>query len=279
MIFYIIYSFFALFILYICFLIYKRYSFIIFAENEIITSEKINSKKNNKCLSSYAKKINNAKKHLKIKSTEKTYNENIFVSQKPKYINFSENINFDIANNLTISDNFNKSCDNSKIAQNITKIYLSVKQKYYNTFINKKNNNYYINNLIEFNQFHKNNLCTDLNILIKFYNSDIANNNKYIFMFVNGNQIIKITQSEKYDKITSMIEQNGGIFLLENEKINNEYYVCYGSYIQSKTNQDEIKNIFFTNISDPKTNKNYQLLSKYNLIKIYFYISGKFVKY
>lgn len=279
---YIIYSFFTLFILYICLLIYKRYSFIIFCKNNIITSEKISSNnyKSKKNTTSYKKKIKKIKNEFKIKSTEKTYNDIMFVSNKPKYINLCEKENLNIMNNLTISDDgLNKKFNNSEMSQksqklqNIAKVYLCIKQKYYDTFINPQNNSYYINNLIEFDQFHKSNFDINSNILIKFYDNDI--NNNYMFVFVNGNKIIKITQIEEYDKITSMIEQNDGIFLLENEETKNEYYICYGSYIQSKTNQEEIKKIFFINVFKPEKDKNYLLLSEYKLIKIYFFISGK----
>lgn len=274
---YIIFSFLFLVLVYIYLQKYKKYSFELFNKfsDELITSEKYsNNKKNSSSLTSNKKKkINKIKKLFKIKSTEKTYEDIKFVSNKPNYINFNNNKNkyLDIENiiNLTKIKNYNT----DEIINNTTQIYLKTKQEFYDLFINSVNNKYYINNITDFELFHKNNLnCTNSNILIKFYNTDI---NKYSYIFVKDNKMIKIVYNSEYDNICDMIDKNNGIFMLED--INNNNFIGYGSSIQEQLNTEDLKRIFFNNDPNYKNNKNYKLLSDYKYIKIYFYICNQVI--
>lgn len=278
---YIIYSFLFLFCSYICLLIYKKYSFAIFNlyNNEILTSEKysdkVNKKKNHNkyntsLLSNTTKKIKKIKSKYKIKSTEKTYEEIKFISQKPNYINLS-NINmhkFNFKNIIGIDKIKNYNDDDS--IQKITEVYLKTKQEFIYQFVCSETNKYFINNINEFSLFHKNNLpnCSNINILIKFYNENNLPEHKYIF--VNQYKMIKIINNEEYDNICNMIEKNNGTFMLEDT--NNNNIIGYGSYSQSEITSSDIKKIFFSNYPNCKTNKNYKLLCEYNSIKIYFYV-------
>jgi hypothetical protein len=273
---YIIYSFIVLLILYLCLQIYKKYSYIIFdiIDKEIIISDKKSEKKNKKYYSPFksktTKKIKKLKSQYKIKSTEKTYEDIKFVSNKPTYIylnDINSNIfNIETINNLEKIKNYNSN-DNIK---KITHDYLKTKQEFYNLFVNQENGKYFINNLNEFELFHKNNTLynSNSNILIKFYNNDET----YIYIFVNQNKMIKIINDEEYDNICTMIEKNNGIFMLEDSNITNNYIIGYGSYTQSDLNLEDIKKIFFTSISNYELNKNYKILSEFKYIKIYFYI-------
>jgi len=280
---YIIYSFLFLFCVYICLLIYKKYSFVIFNlyDNEIITSEKCSvktNKKNNKpngyhtsLISNTSKKIKKIKSQYKIKSTEKTYEEIKFVTHKPNYINLSNSLDMQKFNFVNI-DGLDKikNYNNDVVIQKITKVYLETKQEFISQFVCSETNKYFITDINNFSLFHKNNLSnnSNINILIKFYNSDDSQEHKYIF--VNQYKMIKIINNKEYDNICNMIEKNNGVFMLEDDIGNN--IIGYGSYSQSQLNSSDIKNIFFSNSTDYKTNKNYKLLCKYTSIKIYFYI-------
>lgn len=277
---YIIYSFLFLFCSYICLLIYKKYSFTIFnlSNDEILTnekySEKVNKKKNyNKyhtsLVSNTSKKIKNIKSQYKIKSTEKTYEEIKFISQKPNYINLS-NINmhkFNFKNIIGIHKI--KNYNDDILIQKITEVYLKTKQEFISQFVCSETNKYFINNINEFSSFHKNNLpnCSNTNILIKFYNGNNLPEHKYIF--VNQYKMIKIINNEEYDNICNMIEKNNGTFMLEDT---NNNIIGYGSYLQSEITSSDIKKIFFSNSPNCEINKNYKLLCEYTNIKIYFYV-------
>lgn len=279
---YIIYSFLFLFSSYICLLIYKKYSFAIFNlfDNEIITSEKCSEKiikktKKSKgyhtsLISNTSKKINKIKSQYKIKSTEKTYEELKFITQKPNYINLSNinvhKFNFENINGLDKIKNYNE----DDVVQKITKIYLETKQEFVSQFVCSNTNKYFITDINDFGLFHKNNLSnnSNSNILIKFYNNDNLPEHKYIF--VNQCKMIKIINNKEYNNICDMIEKNNGSFMLEDDNGNN--IIGYGSYSQSKLNPMDIKKTFFSNTSSYETNKNYKLLCEYTSIKIYFFI-------
>lgn len=268
---YIIYSFLIIGFLYMCLELYKKYSYKIFNNKEIITSEKYSNKKYNPYLSNTTNKIKKVKKLYKIKSTEKTYDDIKFISSKPNYINLNNKSidNFDI-HNIKNYDKIKKNQDDH-IIHKISIVYLKTKQEFYNLFVNSENNKYFINNINDFELFHKNNFLPlyNSNILIKFYNND----SEHIYIYVNENKMTKIIYNDKYDNISNMIEKNNGIFMLEDE--NNNNIICYGSYIQDTIKPHSIKNIFFNNFSNCETNKNYILLSKFKFIKIYFFISNE----
>lgn len=273
---YIIYSFLFLFCSYICLLIYKKYSFIIFNlfNDEIITSEKTIKKTkkhkvyNTSLISNTSKKIKKIKSQYKIKSTEKTYEEIKFITQKPNYINLSNinayKFNFENINRLDKIKNYN----DDVIVQKITKVYLETKQEFISQFVCSDTNKYFITDINNFGFFYKNNLSNNLNILIKFYNDDKLLEHKYIF--VNQYKMIKIINNKEYDNICDMIEKNNGAFMLEDDDGNN--IIGYGSYSQSQLNPLDIKKIFFSNASGCESNKNYKLLCEYTSIKIYFFI-------
>lgn len=271
----IIYSFSILFVLYICLQIYKNYSFYLFEQdNKIISSEKIFTKKiksNNLTL------IKNLKKQFKIKSTEKTFEDIKFISNKPNYININELNELNELNEydkLNIISNIKKiqNYNNDKTLQKITRTYLYTKQKYFNTFINAQNDKYFINDLNDLCIFYKlkydQTNVFDGNILIKFYNST-----EYVYMYVLKNKMIKIVYNDDYNDLTMLIEKNNGIFVLI-DKINN-YFIGYGNYTQNEINLDIIKNIFFPNTKNHERDKNYLLFSKFKFAKIYFYVCTK----
>lgn len=300
---YIIYSFLLLFFIYICLLIYKKYSFEIFnvgkgkgkgtgagkgTGNGIVTSEKYSNKiknANNKhrgyhtsLISNTSKKtkIQKIKSQYKIKSTEKTYDEIKFISQKPSYINLST-INY-VGFIFSNIDGFEKikNYNNDTLIHKITNIYIETKHEFTSQFVCAKTNKYFINNIDDFGLYHKNNLSNNLNtnILIKFCNkinlNDLSNSPEHKYIFVNLNKMIKIINNDEYDNICMMIEKNNGAFMLEDTMGNN--IIGYGSYSQSRVNPSDIKKIFFLNVPDLETNKNYKLLCKYSSIKIYFYV-------
>jgi len=283
---YIIYSFLVLFVLYVCLQIYKKYSFHIYKSQEkVFSSEKYLEKKNNKFKTdsntlNNSNKIRNLKKKFKIKSTEKTFEDIKFIANKPNYINInntgSEMI-FNLIPNNKMINNYKKiknyTSDNK--IQEITKIFLSTKQEFYNIFVNTETDEYFIKNLNDFCLFHKmlmnNSNILNSNILLKFYNEI----NEYIYVYVSKNKMTKIIYNEDYNNISNMIEKNNGIFILIND--NEEYYIGCGNYIQSEINLTDIKNVFFSNINDYKSDKNYRLFSKFKFIKIYFYICNKII--
>lgn len=309
---YIIYSFIVLFVLYVCLQIYKKYSYYIYKQKEkVFSSEKYSKKQNNKNnknknTSNNTNKIKNLKNKFKIKSTEKTFEDIKFITNKPNYINVNNSNNNEIIYNLFFNNdmikNFNylkkiKNYNNDEKIQQITKIFLSTKQEFYNTFVNTETDEYFIKNLNDFCSFHKTinnntNISNNNNILLKFYNvidrtngvydanrvdniDDINDVNDYIYVFVSKNKMTKIVYNDDYNNISSMIEKNNGIFVLTND--DEEYYVGYGNYIQSTIDLNNIKNLFFSNIENCESDKNYKLFSKFKFIKIYFYICNKII--
>lgn len=288
---YIIYSFLVLFVLYVCLQIYKRYSFYIYKPKEkLFSSEKYLEKKNNKFktssntsnTSNNLNKIINLKKKFKIKSTEKTFEDIKFITNKPNYININNSNNSEMIINLIFNNGIIKNLKkiknytNDVNIQEITKIFLSTKQEFYNTFVNTETNDYFIKNLNDFCFFHKtiinNSSISNSNILLKFYNCDL---NEYIYVFVSKNKMTKIVYNDDYNNISSMIEKNNGIFILTNN--NKEYYIGYGNYTQSEIDLTDIKNVLFSNIDNYQSDKNYKLFSKFKFIKIYFYICNKII--
>lgn len=291
---YIIYSFLMLLVLYLLILIYKKYSFMVFdiLDKEIIISDKYSEKKKyQKILPSQSpspspsntiKKIKKLKKQYKIKSTEKTYEDIKFISNKPNYINLHTNTNTNTNTNIfisTINIKKIKNYENDKNVKKISNDYLKTKQEFFNLFVDSENGKYYINGLNEFELFHKNSMISNdylnSNILIKFYNDSTSKT--HIYMFVNQNKMIKIINDKEYDNICDMIEKNNGIFILEDINKINTYVIGYGSYTQSNLNLSDIKKIFFSNIPNYKSNKNYKILSEFSCVKIYFYICNEII--
>ncbi len=278
---YIVYSFLVLFSIYMCVLLYKKYSYIVFKSNEkIILSEKYseeNNIKNKTSPSNTSNKIKNIKKHFKIKSTENTYEDIKFVSKKPNYININTN-----SNNLNLQNIYDlKKIKNYKddiLTQKIANTYINTKQQFYNIFVNTENDKKFIGDLDDFCLFHKNNSnipeSIKINILLKFYNKN-TNKDKYIYIFVNRYNMIKITRNYEYNNLCEMIEKNNGIFILNDDNIKDKYFVGYGNYTESKTNPENIKKIFFPNTENCQTNKNYILFSEFEFIKIYFYVCNE----
>jgi hypothetical protein len=251
-------------------LLYKKYSFLIVkSKDKIICSEEsvkknIKVKKNTKIEQD---KINKMKKYFKIKSTEKTFEEIKFIADKPNYIN----INTDIINK---NSNLSKKKTYSKEdTLNITTIFLNTKQKFYDIFVNTNDGEYFINNLDDFCLFYKNNFNQtnnfQNNILLKLYNPD---NEKYMYIYVEQNKMIKIMHNDEYDNICSMIEKNNGIFILKIEDSKDNYFIGYGHYTQSELNNENIKNVFFENLKNYELNKNYKLFCEFKFIKIYFFV-------
>lgn len=277
---YIIYSFLVLFLLYICLQIYKKYSFFIYKqEKKILSSEKYYEKKNKTTLTTL-NKIRKLKKKFKIKSSEKSIEDINFISNKPNYININNsNKNKTILNLIFNNDTINnfkkiKNYNNDDKIQEITKIFLSTKQEFFNIYVNSETNEYFIKNLSDFYSFYKTNINDTKifknNILLKFYND---NGDKYIYIYVSKNKMTKIIYDDDYNNISDMIEKNNGIFILTNN--DNEYYVGYGSFTQSEINLNDIKDIFFSNTENYKIDKNYKLFNEFKYIKIYFYVCNK----
>lgn len=274
---YIIYSFLLLFLLYILLEIYKYFSIKLFKmyNKEIIMSEKKSSKHKKNKLSNTTKKVKKIINKYKIKSTEKTYEDVKFISEKPNYININNNEDYFLNNFDNILNNSNNIFDKIKtyktneITKKITDIYLKTKQEFYNLYVNSKNNEYFINNLKDFELFYKNISLykSEINIIFSFYNEY---NNQFIIL--NKNKMIKIIYNDEFINLCNMIEKNNGPFML---KDNNNYAICYGGFTVCELNYDDIVNVFFSNISNYMTNKNYLLLKEFKFIKIYFFVSNK----
>jgi hypothetical protein len=271
---YIVYSFLIIFILYICLILYKKCSYLFYnTENKIITSEKYSEKKLNKYNNSNntSNKIKILKNKFRIKSTEKTKKDIKFISQIPNYINNNDINKILLKKDIDIKTiNDLKKFDSDELTQKIIKTYLNTKYLFHKFFL-LNNGEYKIKTLIDYYNFHKDilNKDTKYNILLKFYNND-----KYLYLYVIENKMIKIVNCEDYNNICTMIEQNNGIFMLKDKVLNN-YYISYGGYTKSQFNSDDIKKVFFHYIKNEEKNddKNYKILCDFENIKIYFYIS------
>ena len=213
--------------------------------------------------SSIGNNIEILKNKYGIKSTEKTNINLKFVVKKPSFLNANKdynNVNIDIKKNENL-----KCFINDKNSHKIIKSYISNKKKFIDTFI--ENGYFKITNLKTFSIFHKENLNhkVNKNLLLKFYN----NENDYLYIFVNKNNLIKILNFEEYDKITELIESDNNIFLI-NEN-NNKNYITHGGFVNCDISKKELKKIFFNNSN--KINKNYDILINYKSMKIFFYVS------
>ena len=73
--------------------------------------------------------------------------------------------------------------------------------------------------------------------------------------------------------------------ILINKIIKTEDYSKYICYIEDRPFNDtryyisneKLKNLFFTNVSNYVADKNFQLMSKYEFIKLYFYICNEII--
>lgn len=223
-----------------------------------------------------------------IESTEKTKiktNPNIkCIVKKPQYIKTNKLEKYvNTLSSITKSNTFIKKELENILNQNpkpnyknniqLIETYIYNKKNFIKLFFNPDNTCKFIN-LETFYIFYKkySNSKIKFNILLKFYNPY-----DYQYIYMNDNNLTKIISNTDYDVITNLIETNNNIFLIQsketlrNNKSINFNYISHGDYIDCKINKKELKNIFFSNTD--KSNKNYQLLSKFNNLTIFFYIS------
>ena len=203
------------------------------------------------------KKINNLKNQYKIMSTENTKQNTYYIFSIP--INTNINILYE-QNKLDIN-------------QLVKNTFLENKRLFHKIFF--KNSICLINGLFDFQNFQINNLINNkyisskYNILLKFSNKS----NEYLYISVKGYDMIKIIKYYEYDNICNKIE-NDKIFIMKNQENHEmkEYYIIHGNFITETINSDTIKKIFFNNRI--KT-YNYEILKKFDNIKIYYYVCTK----
>ena len=230
----------------------------------------INLKNTIKKIKSSDMNINHKVKILKnkynIKSTEKTNNYLNYIVKSPTYLNINNPNIFKID---YLNNNDLKKISNNIISKNIISTYIFTKKIFFDLFYDN-NNKYLINSLKDFYEFQKKNILKNnlikYNIILKFYSD-----NKYLYIYVNKTNLIKIKKFVEYDKICSLIEKSNNVFLIKDYKNDsNNYYLSLGGYISKNINKNELEETFFKN----KDNKNYKILSNFSNIKIYFFVSS-----
>jgi hypothetical protein len=201
------------------------------------------------------------KNNKNIKSKFKTIKKkNNYIIEKPKYFNYIKmNKQYNI--NFFLNKDKIKNLVNNKSDYKIIKVYIYNKKKFTDFFIN--DNTYIIKNLLSLNDLKKNE--KNYNIFFKFYNF-----NEYLYIVINNNLLIKIINNNIYDTISNLIENNINAFLIQDIK-NNKNFITYGDYINCINDKKNIKKIFFNNCK--KNNKNFEILNKFNHVKIFFYVS------
>ena len=208
-------------------------------------------------------KIISLKNKFNINSTEKTNNFLRYIVKAPRHFNYNI-INKDKIKKLS----YNKTIITDDISKKVVECFVYNKYIYLELFYN--NNKLKINNLDNLYNFHKFNLNKNniikYNILFKFYNDSF---DKYLYIYIENNKLIKIKNYEEFDNIVDIIENKNNIFLIYNK---NDYFIVYGDFININLNTNDIKNIFFKNKND---NKNFNILSNFDSIKIFFYVSTK----
>ena len=214
-------------------------------------------------------KFYNNKKNLIKFSSNQTNIRNTLVSNKniitvPKYFSYSKgNENFTdeqiinkehIFNSIDLNDNISKSVTNAFI--NNKKMLFQLEQLLYKFDLNENSQN-----LFEI-------LCNyhyPINIVMKFCNI----NEKHMF-YIQNNNIIKISNTQIYDKICNFCFSSK-MFIIKD--IDNTY-ISNGFIIDFKINQQNIKQIF-ENYYD---NKYSEQLNKYNNLVIIIWASTIFSK-
>ena len=213
-------------------------------------------------------KVEILKNKYNIKSTEKTNNYLNYIVNCPSHLNINNPNNFKID---YLKNNDLKKLSNNIISKNIISTYIFTKKIFLELFYDN-NNKYLINSLKDFYEFQKQNILKNnlikYNIILKFYSG-----NKYLYIYVNKSNLIKINKFDEYDKICSLIEKSNNVFLIKDNKNELEkYYLSLGGYISKNINKNELEETFFNNKN--KNNKNYKILSNFSNIKIYFFVSN-----
>ena len=205
-----------------------------------------------------------------IKSTEKTKtNFNLkYLVDSPSYFNY--NVSTDLKIDYLKNGELKKMSSN-KLSNEIIKDYVYNKKLFSELFLNN-NMEYKIKTLEDFYEFQKQNIVdknlVKYNILLKFFTES-----NYIYIFVNDSDFIKIKKYEEYDKICELIDKNNDIFLIQNDIGDNEkYYITHGGLSTSHFDIKQLSDTFFKNKKNA-TNKNLKLLSEFDNLNIYFYVS------
>jgi len=206
------------------------------------------------------------KDRYSIKSTEKTNVNLKYLIDSPQQLNFnqSDGIKINYFNNNKL-----KKLSIDTLSDKIIQNFIYNKKLFMKLFVGE-DERYIISNLENFYEFQKKNIITKnpkkYNILLKFFSK-----NKYLYIFVNNTELIKITNFEQYDKISQLLENNNNIFLIRNKIENKEkYFITYGGYSSCNINSNLLKKTFFINKNTD--NKNYKLLSGFDTINIYFFV-------
>lgn len=260
-----------IFVILVFFLRKFNINIISFLKNFLVTSFRSIKKKKDKSLkSSIDEKVELLLDKYNIKSTEKTNINLKYMVNSPShfYFNTSKNFNIDNLNNYGVEI---KKLLTDPMSKKIIKNFIYNKKIFIELFTEKNNN--VIRNLETFYEFQIKNISRQnkikYNVLLKFFTK-----NDYLYVFVNNNELIKIKKYKEYDQITGLLEKKDNIFLIEqNENIGGEgkYFITYGDYVSCKLDSTELKDIFFKNKQNDY--KNYNLLTSFENIGIYFYVS------
>jgi hypothetical protein len=256
--------------------------------------DKQNEKKKQKLtkITNVAEKI---KKIYNINSTEKTTHLIKLTIKRPQYFNvneLSETIKTNKTNDTNKMSEFYKLNREKKITDSSgdTKIinsYFANKKMFEEIFYYK--NKVVINDIESLGIFLNDNLANNknYNLLLKFESNEKKNHDKFnfdlgfgldfntnsnnLYIYANGKELIKIVNWSEYEKIYNLIDSNDKIFLIEND-VTNEYYIIHGDIIRIKQTPKQIKKIFF---NGNESNKNFELISKFDTMNILFFICTK----
>ena len=207
-----------------------------------------------------------------IKSTEKTGINLKYLVNSPSHFIFnkSSDIKLEYLKNSEL-----KKLSLDKISNGIIEDYIYNKKIFEELFVNNDNSPK-IRNLKDFHKFQEQNIITKnlikYNVLLKFFTND-----KYMYIFVTGSEFIKIKNYEEYDKICELLEKNIDIFLIRQiTKDGEKYNITHGGLSSSNFDIKQLTDTFFKNKQN--INKNFKLLSNFDNVNIYFYVSTQINK-
>lgn len=271
----------------ICFIyfiikVYKLFAFQIYknkkqSKKKIIKSE-INTVKT---------KVNKLKKKFNIGSSEPTFinnNEynsinNFNIINSPTNLAIIDHVIQEIP--LEVINKFKLKCINENIIKTVLISFFNAKFYYNKLFLH--NEKLIINNNNDFIKLYKNftnKKISGYNICLKLFKenvnsqreSDDCLNEQFIYM--KEYSLIKIKNNTNLKLIYNSIRKNN-FFILKKES---KFYVSIGNSITTKVNKNEISNLFFNKNLVENINKiNYEFLSQYNNLTVFYWISSPII--
>lgn len=190
-----------------------------------------------------------------------------------KYIYAPTNLSISNLYKYKIPDNiiriFKIKCNNQNILNKILISFYNTKFIFNKLFINEEgfeiinNNNTFIN-------LYKTIISKKIigyNICLKFFNS-----NDILFIYMKNYKLIKIKNNKNLKLILENIQKNK-IFILKKK---NNYLLSYGKFLTINNNDDIINLFFKKNLinNNIKDNQNYEIISKFDYITIFYWISS-----